>query len=58
MSAWTKKIGEEEKNMSTRTGLGQDNRNRKTEAGQPAQNSWGSIVKTGQLGHVSLDRLA
>jgi hypothetical protein len=37
--------------MTTRTGLGQDNCCRTASTGQP-----GRIVKTGQLGLVSLDR--
>jgi hypothetical protein len=58
MSAWKGQRGEDGQNMSARTGLGQDNQDRTTVAGQPAQDSQGRIVKSGQLGYVSLDRLA
>jgi hypothetical protein len=42
--------------MSARTGLGEDNVDRTTVAGQPAQDSWGRIAKTRQLGYISQDR--
>ncbi len=44
--------------MTARTGLGQDNWYRITVAEYPAQDNRDRIVKTGQLGHVILDRLA
>jgi hypothetical protein len=44
--------------MSARTGLGQDDWDRTTVAGQPAQDSHARIVKNRQLEHVSLDRMA
>jgi hypothetical protein len=58
MSAWTIQRGEDCQNMTARTGLRQNNQDRITVAGQPAQDSWGRIVKTGKLRHVSLDILA
>jgi hypothetical protein len=44
--------------MTAKTGLGEDFWDRITVAGPPAQYSRVRIVKTGQLGHVSLDGLA
>jgi hypothetical protein len=44
--------------MTARTGLEQDNRDRTTVAGQLAQNSWGTIIKTVRLGQDSKDRKA
>jgi hypothetical protein len=55
MSARKRQRKEDSQNMTARTGLGQDNGDRTTVAGQPAQDSRGRIVKTGQLGHVSMD---
>jgi hypothetical protein len=51
MSVWTKLREEDGQNMSARTGLGHDNRDRTTVTGQPAQES--RIVTTRLMGHVS-----
>ncbi len=49
---------EDGQNVTARTRLGQDNRDRTTVAEQPAQDSRDRIVKTGQLEHVRPGRLA
>jgi hypothetical protein len=58
MSARKRQRKEDGQNITGRKGLGQDTRDRITVAGHSAQDSWGRIVKTGQLRHVSLDSLA